>query len=131
MTDLRAEITWYGLRLMGEVTVGQGRSLSRRLLLTPKPNDQKITQINLLFQSNGPDGVGDIQRLADGNVAVRLYLPYDEFAIYYQVLQTEKPVRAQLQFEGELQPNQVLPLRFAMLYVDEPTGEGPRDMPSL
>lgn len=96
MTDLRAEITMYGLRLTSETATGQPISHTRRLLLTPKPNDQKVNQINLLFRGDGLNIVGDVQRLTDGNVAVRVYLPYDEFPIYYNVLQTEKPVRAQI-----------------------------------
>ena len=128
MTDLRAEITMYGLRLISESPGGQPAVRSRRLLLTPKPNDQKVNQINLLFADNGTPFVGDVQRLTDGNLAVRVYLPYDEFPVYYNVLQTEKPVRAQLIFDGELLPNQAIPIRFAMLYVDEPVGEGPRDL---
>lgn len=127
MTDLRAEITWYGLRLISEASTGQPIALSRLLLMVPKPNEQKINQINLVFQSKGPVNVGDVQRLSDGNVAVRVYLPYSEFPVYYQVLQTEKPVRAQIKFDGDLQPNQVIPVQFAMLHVDEPVGEGPRD----
>ncbi|QJD77373.1 hypothetical protein [Spirosoma rhododendri] len=127
MTDLRAEITMYGLRLINETPAGQPIARSRRLLLTPKPNDQKVNQINLLFRDNGPAIVGDVQRLTDGNVAVRVYLPYNEFPVYYNVLQTEKPVRAQIIFDGDLLPNQVIPIRFAMLYVDKPVGEGPQD----
>ena len=130
MTDLRAEITMYGLRLISETTTGQPISRSRRLLLTPKPNSQKFNQINLLFASNGPSMVGDVQQLTDGNVAVRVYLPYDDFSVYYNVLQTEKPVQAQIIFDGTLQTNQAIPVRFAMLYVDEPVGEGPVDASS-
>ncbi len=127
MTDLRTEITNYGLRLINDTPAGQPIVRSRRLLLTPKPNEQKVNQINLLFRDNGPASVGNIQRLTDGNLAVRVYLPYDEFSVYYTVLQTEKPVRAQLIFDGDVQTGQPIPVRFAMLYVDEPVGEGPRD----
>ena len=131
MTDLRAEITGYGLRLISEAPTEQLPRFSRRLLLSPRPNEQKINQINLLFQSSDPTSVGDVKRLPDGNVAVRVYLPYDAFPAYYEVLQTEKPVRAQIRFDGELPSNQVMPIQFAMLYVDEPVGEGPRDTQSL
>lgn len=127
MTDLRVEITSYGLRLISDTPAGQPIARSRRLLLTPKPNEQKVNQINLLFRDNGPTSVGDVQRLTDGNLAVRVYLPYEEFSVYYTVLQTEKPVRAQLIFDGDVQTGQPIPVRFAMLYVDEPVGEGPRD----
>ncbi len=127
MTDLRAEITSYGLRLISDTPAGQPIARSRRLLLTPRPNEQKVNQINLLFRDNGPASVGDVQRLTDGNLAVRVYLPYEEFSVYYAVLQTEKPVRAQLIVDGDVQIGQPIPIRFAMLYVDEPVGEGPRD----
>lgn len=127
MTDLRVEITNYGLRLISDTPAGQPIARSRRLLLTPKPNEQKVNQVNLLFRDNGPTIAGDVQRLTDGNLAVRVYLPYDEFSVYYTVLQTEKPVRAQLIFDGDVQTGQPIPIRFAMLYVDEPVGEGPRD----
>ncbi|GAB3562363.1 hypothetical protein GCM10027578_04610 [Spirosoma luteolum] len=127
MTDLRAEITGYGLRLINDTAAGNAVVRSRRLLLIPRPNDLKLGQINLLFSDGQTTLVGDVQRLDTGMLAVRVYLPYAEFPVYYDVLRAEKPIQMQLIVDGAIPSGHAVPLRMAMLYADEPVGEGPRD----
>ena len=128
MTDLRAEATGYALRFINEAIPGQPIVRSRRLMLALKPNDQKLTQVNLLFQAPTNTLVADITKLPDSTLAVRVYLPLDEFPLYYDVLIAEKPIKVQIQFDGLLAVNQTLPVKFAMLFTDtEPVGEGPKD----
>lgn len=127
MTDLRAEITGYGLRLINDTAAGNAVVRSRRLLLIPRPNDLKLGQINLLFSDGQTTLVGDVQRLDTGMLAVRVYLPYAEFSVYYNVLRAEKPIQMQLIVDGAIPAGQAVPLRMAMLYADEPVGEGLRD----
>lgn len=127
MTDLRAEATAYGLRLINEAIPNQSIARSRRLLLGIKPNDQKLTQVNLLFTAQANTLVADITRLSDNTLAVRVYLPLAEFPLYYDVVKSEKPIRLQIQFDGQPVVNQSIPVKFFMLFADEPVGEGPKD----
>lgn len=131
MTDLRAEATGYALRFINESS-GSGIAHSRRLLLILKPNDQKLTQFNLLFSSDPHPAPADITKLPDATLAVRVYLQPDEFAPYYDVLRSERPIKLQIQFEGTPLVNVPLPAKFAMLFTDiETAGEGPVDASAL
>ncbi len=127
MTDLRAEATSFGLRLINEAVPNQPIVRSRRLLLSLKPNEQKLTQVNLLFTAQANALVADITKLTDTTLAVRVYLPLAEFPLYYDVVKSEKPIRLQIQFDGQVAVNQSLPVKFFMLFADEPVGEGPKD----
>ena len=127
MTDLRAEAISYGLRFINEAQPNQPVTRTRRLLLNLKPNNHKLTQVNLLFSSQARPFIADITKLPDTSLAVRVYLPLDEFPLYYDVLINEKPIRLQIQFDGQLIVNQSIPVKFAMLFTDEPVGEGPTD----
>jgi hypothetical protein len=133
MASLQEPIQQYRIHLVHNRSAGQPAMHTRtryiQVLFTVK-GATKPSMLHLGFIADAQSATtGEVKKLDTRCYQISARIPVSEFAAYYDVLRSEKPVSVWFDYETEPDLNQTVSINsFSLFTGDEPLGEGPVDV---
>lgn len=105
-------------------------SRTRIIELTGQSRDgNESSRVNLVFVTDAKSAsTGETTMTSANGYRVEIRIPFDEFAVYYDIVRNEKPASLRVDFLAAPDLNQTVPNKSFYLFTGyEPLGEGPQD----